>query len=241
MFENTSVRSNNPAANKTMFTIRENFSSSFEQNEVSVCGTVESVSQYTETLFEKETVSMVLLVPRLSGNVDRVPVCIPVSLIHAFKLSLNLGDALMVNGQVRTRYDDSGHSVMQVFATFAANTFAVLPNKNAVRLTGEIAKQPVYRVTPFGREITDTVLRVPYSDGSYRGAAYVPIMFWGKTAKIMDTYRVNETISVCGRFQSREYDKLQPDGNVVQKTTFEVSVHHFTPIERNLLNNRGLF
>lgn len=241
MFENASVRSNNPAANKPISNVRENFTPRFEQNEVSMCGTVESWSANGDTSFGKEVLSVMLRVPRLSGTVDRVPVCIPNETADLFKITLRPGDPLMVSGQVRTHFDSEGHQHTEVFAYMAANTAIVKNNTNCVRLTGEIAKQPVYRVTPFGRQITDLILRVPYSDPTYRGVAHVPVVFWGNLAKVMETYRVKETISIFGRFQSREYEKLTNSGDLEHKTAFEVSVHHFTPIERNLINNRGIF
>ena len=147
----------------------------------------------------------------------------------------------MVSGQIRTHFDDAGHLKTEVFASVAAHTTSVATNSNIVRITGEIAKQPIYNVTPFGREITSAVLRVPYSDNGYRGVAQIPVIFWGSLAKILENYRADEIISVYGRFQSREYDKAVDADKFEKKTAFEVSTHHFTPIERNLLNNRGIF
>lgn len=234
------LRSGNVAENKSAFPIRY-FAARFEQNEVTVCGTIEDDAVVYEPRFGCEVLSLILLVPRLSGVLDRIPVCISFQMASLCGLSLRKGANLMVYGQIRTHFDEEGHMKTEVFASMAVHATSVVPNSNAVRITGEIAKQPVYNVTPFGREITSTVLRVPYSDNSYRGVAQIPVIFWGKLAKVLENYRVNETISVYGRFQSREYDKAVGDGLLEKKTTFEVSTHHFTPIERNLINNRGIF
>lgn len=147
----------------------------------------------------------------------------------------------MVSGQIRTHFDETGHMRTEVFASVASHTSTVASNHNMVRLTGEIANQPVYNVTPFGREITSTILRVPYSDNGYRGVAQIPVIFWGKLAKTIESYRVDEAISIFGRFQSRDYEKRLENDVVEKKTTFEISTHHFTPIERNFINNRGIF
>lgn len=241
MFEQSSMHSNNPAANKTIFNVRSNFTPRFEQNEVSVSGRVESYKVNEDLCFGKRVILAVLLVPRLSGTMDRVPVCIPVDTADWFNVILRPGTPVTVSGQLRTRFDRDGHQYTEVFASFVANTATVAKNGNHVRLTGELVKQPAYRVTPFGREIADTILRVPYSDDETSGVAYIPVVFWGRLAKTMENYGQKETISICGRFQSREYDKMIEDGVYEKKTTFEVSVHHFTPIERNLINNRGIF
>ena len=234
------LRSGNTAENKPIFPVRH-FVPRFEQNEVVVCGTIESDAVVYEPRFGCEVLSLVLLVPRLSGVLDRVPVCISFQLASLCNLSLHAGENLMVSGQIRTHFDETGHMRTEVFASVASHTSTVASNHNMVRLTGEIANQPVYNVTPFGREITSTILRVPYSDNGYRGVAQIPVIFWGKLAKTIESYRVDEAISIFGRFQSRDYEKRLENDVVEKKTTFEISTHHFTPIERNFINNRGIF
>lgn len=234
------LRSGNVAENQSAFPVRR-FVARFEQNEVTVCGTIENDAVVYEPRFGSEVLSLTLLVPRLSGVLDRVPVCISFQTANLCGLSLRAGANLVVSGQIRTHFGEDGHLKTEVFASLAVHTTSVAPNSNTVRITGEIAKQPIYNVTPFGREITSTVLRVPYSDNGYRGVAQIPVIFWGRLAKLLENYHVDETISVFGRFQSREYEKALGDGLVEKKTAFEISTHHFTPVERNLINNRGIF
>lgn len=234
------LRSGNVAENKSSFPVRQ-FASRFEQNEVTVCGTIEEDAVVYEPRFGREVLSLTLLVPRLSGVLDRVPVCISFQTASLCGLSLRKGENLMVTGQIRTHFDDEGRMRTEVFASVAVHTTSVTSAHNVVRLTGEIAKRPVYNVTPFGRQLTHTVLRVPYSDNDYRGVAQIPVIFWGRLAKMLETYHVDEAISVCGRFQSREYAKVIEEGVAEKRTAFEISVHRFTPIERNLANNRGIF
>lgn len=234
------LRSETATENKASFS-GQKFAARFEQNEVTLCGEIEDDAVVYEPRFGQEVLSFFLLVPRLSGTLDRVPCCISFNTASLCSLSLRKGENLMLAGQIRTHFDEEGRMRTEVFASVAVHTTSITKNANSVRITGEIAKQPMYNVTPFGREITSTVLRVPYSDGGYRGVAQIPVIFWGSLAKALQHYRVNETISVCGRFQSREYEKVWADGTSETKTAFEVSTHHFTPIERNLINNRGIF
>lgn len=236
MFENT-VSSRNPAENKPVFRVGTGVLPCFEQNDVSVCGTVESHSSCDE----RGMLSFVLRVPRLSGVMDRIPVSVSAENADAFGLDLAPGQPVMVHGCISSRFDARGHLQVELLALMAANTAHVLHNTNSVRITGEISKPPVFNVTPFGREITSTILHVPYTSGRFRTSAQVPVIFWGSVAKVVAHYSCGETISVAGRFQSREYEKLLEDGSAETRTAFEVSAARLTPIERNLINNRGIF
>lgn len=238
--ESISATRPNPAEGRPHFRVRKTFSDGFEQNEVTLCGTIEEDAVVYEHAFGKELLSFTLLVQRLSGVLDRVPVCIPFRVASLCQLSLHKGETLMVSGQIRTSFDEDGHLKTEVFPTVAAHTSGA-SSINTVRITGEISKAPVYNITPFGREITTAMLCVPYSDERYRGVAQIPVIFWGRQARQMEQYKPNEIISVFGRFQSREYEKVIDEGAVEYKTAFEISTMRFSPIERRLINNRGIF
>lgn len=233
-------RAANTSEKKASFPVRK-FASRFEQNEVIICGIIENDALVYDPRFGKEVLSIVLLVTRRSGVNDRIPVGIPFELASMCNLSLTAGAHLMVCGQIRTFFDDDGMPKTEVFATLASHISSSAIASNTVRITGKISKPPAYYVTPFGREVTSVVMHVPYSDAEYRGAASIPVIFWGSTARMLQNYKAHEVVSVCGRFQSRDYEKLLPDGTSEKRTTFEVSAYHFTPIERDLINNRGIF
>ena len=88
-------------------------------------------------------------------------------------------------------------------------------------LDGFICKPPVYRTTPFNREITDFLLAV---NRSYNKSDYIPCISWGRNARFCGKRTVGENVRVIGRMQSRTYEKKFPDGSVVQKTAYEISV-----------------
>ena len=108
-------------------------------------------------------------------------------------------------------------------------------NPNQIQLTGTLCKAPAYRTTPFGREIADMMLAV---NRAYGKSDYIPCITWGRSARFAAKLDVGDKITLTGRLQSRAYQKQMPDGSVIEKTAYEVSViwncwtARITPIRR---------
>ena len=94
-------------------------------------------------------------------------------------------------------------------------------NPNSIVLSGYICKPPVYRTTPFNREIADLLIAV---NRSYNKSDYIPAIAWGRNARFVKNLAVGDKIALSGRIQSREYQKKQPDDSMVTMTAYEVSV-----------------
>ena len=61
---------------------------------------------------------------------------------------------------------------------------------------------------------------------AYGKSDYIPCITWGRSARFAAKLSVGDRISLTGRLQSRAYQKQMPDGQVVEKTAYEVSVGH---------------
>ena len=94
-------------------------------------------------------------------------------------------------------------------------------DKNEIYLDGFICKPPVYRITPFGREITDILLAV---NRIHNKSDYIPCIAWGRNAKFASNLNVGDRIRISGRIQSRNYQKKLDDETEITKTAFEISV-----------------
>jgi len=99
---------------------------------------------------------------------------------------------------------------------------------NSVRLTGYICKEPVYRRTPFGREITDMLIAV---NRAYNKSDYIPVITWGRNARKVREMSVGEKVRLEGRLQSREYEKCLPNAEPVRRTAYEISVSEIEKTE----------
>lgn len=92
---------------------------------------------------------------------------------------------------------------------------------NEVILNGFICKKPIYRQTPFGREISDILLAV---NRAYNKSDYIPCIAWGRNARFCENIPVGTEVKIIGRVQSRTYEKKYDDGRVENKVAYEVSV-----------------
>lgn len=160
-----------------------------------------------------------LEVCRLSGVADTINILAREELVAA--LEPNGCEKLCVSGEIRSFNNKSGIGPRLIITVFAKELwFDDGEDENIIELTGAICKQPNLRVTPMGREICDLMLAV---NRRYGRSDYLPCIAWGAKAHEACLWSVGDMISLSGRIQSRKYTKTI-DGNLVEKTAFEVSV-----------------
>ena len=94
-------------------------------------------------------------------------------------------------------------------------------NPNVIEITGYVCKEPVFRTTPFNREISDVLLAV---NRSYNKSDYLPCIAWGRNARYCQNLAVGENVKIWGRIQSRQYEKKFDDGTSEIRRAYEVSV-----------------
>jgi hypothetical protein len=193
-----------------------------DNNWVYVSGKVDSTIEFSHETYGEGFYSFFLSVPRLSENIDRLPVTVSERLIG--ELDLNIGADIVITGQFRSYnklIDGSNRLVLTVFAREIANQIEEVKNPNQIYLNGFVCKPPIYRTTPFKREIADLLLAV---NRAYSKSDYIPAIAWGRNARFCRNLRVGNNLKVWGRIQSREYQKRYPDGTVEDKVAYEVSI-----------------
>ena len=84
-----------------------------------------------------------------------------------------------------------------------------------------MCKKPIYRQTPFGREIADILLAV---NRAYNKSDYIPCIAWGRNARFCQDLDVGTQVKLIGRVQSRTYEKKHEDGTSETRVAYEVSV-----------------
>ena len=163
-----------------------------------------------------------LSVMRMSGAIDLIPVNMPVVLCD----ELNFGDRISLVGQVRTynRVVDGKSRLFVVF--FALETVDYTDYINEIELTGFFCKPPVHRTTPLGRDICNVQIAV---NRDRQKSDYIPLIIWGRTARLIARLDVGAHVNVKGRLQSRVYQK-QTEQGVIEKTAYEVSVSRISEV-----------
>lgn len=187
-------------------------------NQISLRGQLVELPVYSHENHGKHFYRFYLSVPRLSGNVDTLPVIVSEHILN--QIHLSGGSQLTVTGQIRShniRTDGIRHLMIFVFAT--SITAEEGEPLNDVVLEGPLCKDPTYRRTPLGREICDIMLAVPRA---FQRADYLPCILWGRTAQEVSACRTRDWVRVCGRLQSRIYTKVTEHGST-QRTAYEIS------------------
>lgn len=200
-------------------------------NMITVVGTVVGSPDYSHSTGAEKFLKGLIRVNRTSGQSDLLPFMVSERLAPDW--TLGDGDVVELNGQVRSFNvfnDPNGRSRLDVYIfvreiryehEFSPQSEEAHPTKNIVTLSGRICKPPVYRVTPFGREICDMMLAVNRAFGK---TDYIPCIAWGRTAKFAgNNLKPGDNVKIEGRFQSREYRKIKENGASETRTAYEVS------------------
>ncbi len=191
-----------------------------KNNRVYVYGEIISDAVFSHEVFGEGFYEFSLKVVRLSGQADILPVTIS-ERIMADKIKV--GEFLCALGQFRSYNKIEGGRSRLMLTVFVRELLDAQPckNPNSIVLSGYICKPPVYRTTPFNREIADLLIAV---NRSYNKSDYIPAIAWGRNARFVKSLAVGDKVALSGRIQSREYQKKQEDDSVVIMTAYEVSV-----------------
>lgn len=206
-------------------------------NVVCVVGRYHSDIEFSHKVYGEGFYTFKILVPRLSDYSDILPVTVSERLICDIDIESCRQD-IKIDGQLRSYnkfVDGSNRLILTIFARELSllEDPEEVKNPNQIALDGYICKNPLYRTTPFGREITDILVAV---NRPYGKSDYIPCIAWGRNARFSEKLKVGDRIKIWGRIQSREYQKRQFDGQVINKTAYEVSV---SKMERVNENNRS--
>ena len=191
-------------------------------NKIYLEGTVSSELKFSHEMYGEGFYTFSLDVMRLSDTTDSL--CITVSERIITNIDLSIGRDVIVDGQLRSYnkfVDGSNRLILTVFARNIEPCEERSKNPNEIFLDGYICKAPVYRTTPFGREIADVLLAV---NRAYNKSDYIPTIAWGRNSRFCQTLEVGENIRVWGRLQSREYQKKVGENETVKKVAYEVSI-----------------
>ena len=202
----------------------------FNNNRVYLYGKVVSEPVFSHEVYGEGFYDINLEVNRLSEQYDIIPITISERLFKDNELKA--GTFLAVNGQFRSynKFVDGKSKLM--LTVFVREIIEPIQgqNTNIIELEGYVCKPPVYRTTPFKREICDLLLAV---NRAYNKSDYLPCIAWGRNARFVNTLAVGEKLYLTGRIQSREYQKRIDENQTETRTAYEVSISKLS-LEDNL-------
>lgn len=189
-------------------------------NVAQIAGTVACVPTLSHQVEGENFYEFKVDIERLSGIKDTIPVTISERTLA--NSSVEVGKFVKVCGEYRSYNKLTGEKSKLVLHLFAKEMeMGGEEFQNEVRLTGFICKTPIYRKTPFDREICDVLLAVNRTN--YHKSDYIPCILWGRNARFISQQNIGCKVELVGRIQSRQYNKVLENGEVETKTAYEVS------------------
>ena len=192
-----------------------------KNNKVYLQGEIVSDAAFSHEVYGEGFYEFYVKVMRLSGQADILPVTLSERLIQGGELCK--GKNICALGQFRSYNKIENGKSRLMLTVFVRELLEELPSKNpnSILLSGYICKPPVYRTTPFNREIADVLIAV---NRAYNKSDYIPCIAWGRNARFVKNLTVGDKIAISGRIQSREYQKKLSEVDVRTMTAYEVSV-----------------
>lgn len=212
-----------------------------ENNHLVLVGKVTSDKTYSHEIYGEKFYIFDLEVPRLSSAVDIIPITVSERLLT--DLNLEIGTKLSIEGQFRSYNSYQNERNKLILTVFAKDIVEIKDEPkiedseeekkdvvtNEVTLSGYVCKKPIYRQTPFDREISDLLLAV---NRAYNKSDYIPCIAWGRNARFCQNMEVGTEVKIVGRVQSRKYEKKFEDGTSETRIAYEVSVSSMEIIDK---------
>ena len=191
-----------------------------QNNVVHLSGQIASELEFSHEIMDEKFYDFTIAVQRLSGQKDFVPVTVSERIIG--DNSFEIGNLIGLIGQFRSYnkiIENHSKLVLKVFVRELCDYDEQLPN--SIEIEGYVCKPPIYRTTPFKREICDLLVAV---NRAYNKSDYIPAIAWGRNARFASTFSVGDKVRLVGRIQSRPYQKQLESGEVEERVAYEVSV-----------------
>ncbi|HFQ8908820.1 TPA: single-stranded DNA-binding protein [Clostridioides difficile] len=202
-----------------------------ENNVVNLRGELDNKLEFSHEIFGEKFYNMKIKINRLSDSFDILPMTVSERLLQ--DIDLDKQNLVNVVGQLRSynkTLNNKNRLVLTVFVREIKSIDEENKDPNSIFLDGYVCKEPVYRKTPLGREITDLLVAI---NRHYNKSDYIPSIVWGRNAKFAKNLKVGDRIQLWGRVQSREYEKKIDENNVVKKMAYEVSISKIKKLDEN--------
>ena len=201
-----------------------------ENNTVLIAGKIVEGCVFSHEVYGEGFYTFQISSERLSDKADILPVTVSERLID--KELLQVGTKVDIIGQLRS-YNNYNSKKNRLVLTIFVREIRLMEeeetkNENQICLNGFICKPPIYRKTPFGREISDILVAV---NRAYNKSDYIPCICWGRNARFASGFEVGGHVQIWGRIQSREYVKKISETEAQKRTAYEVSVSKLEYLE----------
>lgn len=200
----------------------------YYENSLKVEGFVDEEPEYHHETHGEKIYRFNIRIPRKNRDAfDLIPVEVSERAVDIS--DIKKGSLIRVCGQFRSfnKVNNDTNKVSLSLSIFARDVVCISKEdldgryENLIHLKGNICKEPIFRVTPNGREIGDVILAV---QRVYGRNDYIPCIAWSRNARYISGLEVGTGISLTGRIQSRNYYKFRGTDKEEFHTVYEVSI-----------------
>ena len=206
-------------------------------NNACISGVIAEKFCYSHQIYGEKFYTSTVDVERKSGVIDSVPIMVSERLADVGSLLVGdgsvtdkwVGERVYIYGHFRSFNKHDGNRNHLILHLFAREFFCIDDigqDENRIELDGFICKDPIYRKTPYGREICDILLAV---NRPYGKSDYIPCICWGRNSRFASGLEAGTRLK--GRIQSREYFKEISEGYSERRTAYEVSISQMEVVE----------
>ena len=196
-------------------------------NKIVLAGLVTEEPTFSHEVHGEKFYRFSLSSSRMSGTND----ILPCTVSEILKKDIEEGTEIKVLGEIRTRNvheNDKNHLEITVFVK---EVLSYEKDENNVELDGFICKEPTYRETPLGRQVSDLII-ASNRERNFK-SDYIPCIAWGRNAIRTSELNVGTRVKVLGRLQSREYNKRLGDETYEVRTAYELSAAMVDAVEES--------
>lgn len=210
---------------KTKDIFREKFETLNTANSVLLIGHVEDNPVYTHSKNAEKFYEITLKVKRNNQKKESFDLLDVVISDYIVEDVMGLEKkTIVVVGELRSRYNDDNRLCVQVFAENVEIVHDNTMHRNIVYVTTGLSKKPIQRLTPSRKmNIADLFLRKEMPHGiNY----YFPAIAWRRNAIFSGRLTENDTVTIFGRLQSRDYVKKtsEKENKPDIRTLHEISI-----------------
>jgi len=193
------------------------------KNKLEIIGEIVTEPLLNHKSYDEEFYGFDLKVPRLSDKSDLLKCIVSKKICEGYEV----GDSVHIFGEFRSYNNYSGTGSRLVLTVFIhtmgyASLEGARSSLNNLELDAFICKKPIFRKTPFGREIADLLLAV---NRRFNKSDYIPAICWGRNARYAESLDVGDNVVCTGRVQSREYKKRIDEETSEVRIAYEVSIN----------------
>ena len=195
-----------------------------ESNKAKISGTILEIPSFSHEMYGERFYQFKISSKRTSGTEDIIKLIVSEHLLTNEFVS---GKRIFVNGELRTyNYHDSPNDKSKLLIYIYIKQYNFINDNqeddyNEIILEGTICKEPLYRRTPIGKEISDIIVAV---NRNYNKSDYIPCICWGRTAREASRLEIGSFVKCNGRIQSRQYRKQLSDNEFENRIAYEVSL-----------------